>query len=106
MRKLHILAISLLLLFVQQGAVLHEVGHIVRVASTTEARFHADTQLSKTCDLCLAFSQVANPAVNTVAIAAFEPYSCLAVPTPACAATPRDIPTPRSRGPPLTSRTA
>jgi hypothetical protein len=101
MRKLHIsLGIALLLLTAQLGAVLHEVSHICRVGTNVEAQAHADTFLEKTCELCLAFSQVTNPAGNTVAVGQFEPSSCSAGSLVAGAATPADVPTPRSRGPP------
>jgi hypothetical protein len=101
MRKLHIsLGLALLLLLAQQGAVLHELSHICRAGSNVEARVHADTLLEKTCELCLAFSQVANPAGNTIAVVRFEPSACAAGTQIPSAATPADTPTPRSRGPP------
>jgi hypothetical protein len=87
-----------LLLTAQLGAVLHEVSHICRVG--TNAQAHADSFLEKSCELCFAFSQVANPADNTVGIGQFEPSSCAAGPLIARAATPAAVPTPRSRGPP------
>ena len=101
MRKLYIsLGLALLLLTAQLGAVLHEVSHICRVGTNVQAQVHSDTYLEKTCELCFAFSQVANPVGNTVAVGLFEPSSCAAGARPPCAATPADIPTPRSRGPP------
>jgi hypothetical protein len=101
MRKLYIsLGLALLLLLAQQGAVLHELSHICRVGDNAQARVQADTVLEKTCELCLAFSQVANPAGNTVPVIKFEPSACAAGSQPPCAATPADAPTPRSRGPP------
>jgi len=101
MRKLHIsLGLALLLLTAQLGAVLHEVSHICRVGTNVQAQVHGDTRLEKLCDLCFAFSQVANPADNTLTVGQFEPGSCAAGSLVACAATPADIPTPRSRGPP------
>jgi hypothetical protein len=101
MRKLHIsIGISLLLLLAQQGAVLHEMTHMVRVGGHAEARLQADTLLEKTCELCLAYSQVANPAGNSVQVAQFEPSACAAGSNPPCAVTPAAVPTPRSRGPP------
>ena len=102
MRKLSIhLGLALLLLLAQQGAVLHEVGHISRVvAAGSHATVDVDRGLAKTCELCLAFSQLANPVANTVHVPWFEPSSCAAGFRPACAAIPGDIPTPRSRGPP------
>jgi hypothetical protein len=101
MRKLHIsLGIALLLLLAQQGALLHAVSHICRVGSNLEAQVQADTLLEKSCELCLAFSQVANPAGNTVPVVRFEPLACAAGSSPSCASTPAEVPTPRSRGPP------
>jgi hypothetical protein len=52
------------------------------------------------CDLCVAYSQVANPFGNTVAVTHFEPTSCAAALLPPCAVDAVDTPTPRSRGPP------
>ena len=101
MRKLHIsLGLALLLLLAQQGAVLHEVSHICRIGTNVQAQVHADTVLEKTCELCIAFSQAANPAGNTVHVGQFEPSSCAAGPKAACAVTPADVLTPRNRGPP------
>jgi hypothetical protein len=101
MRKLHIsLGLALLLLAAQLGAVLHEVSHICRVGTNVHAQVHSDTALEKTCELCFAFSQVANPAGSTVTVAQFEPSSCAAGSLLPGAATPADVPTPRSRGPP------
>lgn len=101
MRKLHIsLGLALLLLLVQQGAIFHEVGHICRVATNVDAQVHDNTILEKPCELCLAFSQVANPVGNTVAVGLFEPASFLAESQVSCAALPAAVLTPRSRGPP------
>jgi hypothetical protein len=101
MRKLHIsIGLALLLLLAQQGAVLHEVSHICRIGSNVEARVQADTLLEKTCELCVAFSQVANPAGNSVPVVRFEPSACAAGSKPPCASTPADAPMARSRGPP------
>ena len=101
MRKLHIsLGLALLLLTAQLGALLHGVSHICRVGTNVEVQVHADTYAEKTCELCLAFSQTANPVGSTVRIARFEPSSCAAGSKPPRAATAADIPTPRSRGPP------
>jgi hypothetical protein len=102
MRKLHIsLGLALLLLLAQQGAVLHEVSHISVLGTNVQARVHADTALDRGCQLCLAFSQVANPAGNTVSVTYFGPSSCAAGTTPECAVIARDVLNPRSRGPPL-----
>lgn len=101
MRKLHIsLGLALLLLTAQLGAVLHEVSHICRVSTNVHEQVHPDTALEKLCDLCVAFSQVANPAGNSVASAQFEPSSCAAGAVRPSAVETADVPTPRSRGPP------
>ena len=102
MRKLHIsIGLALLLLLTQQGAVLHGLSHISSVGVNVQARVHADTLLDRSCELCFAFSQVTNPAGNTVEVAQFEPSSCAAGFRPSYAATPRDVLAPRSRGPPV-----
>jgi hypothetical protein len=104
MRKLHIsLGLALLLLLAQQGAVLHEVSHISRVVADSAPRVHAALDFGKACDLCVAFSQVANPAGNSVAVTQFAPSSCGAYSIPASAVTPSDVPAPRNRGPPLST---
>src|SRR3569832_2853312 len=101
MRKLYIsLGLTFLLLTAQFGAVLHEVSHICRVSRNVHAQVHADTALEKMCDLCVAYSQLANPFGNTVAATHFEPTSCAAGLLPWCAVTAVDVLTPRSRGPP------
>jgi hypothetical protein len=105
MRRLHIsIVISLLLLLAQQGAVLHEMSHIVRAGvSGADVAVQADSALEKTCELCLAFSQVANPAGHSITVPMFEPTACAAGSNPFRAAAPAAIPTPRSRGPPTSA---
>lgn len=101
MRKLYIsLGLALLLLTAQLGAILHEVSHICRVSTNVHAQVHADGPLEKLCDLCVAYSQLANPFGNTVDIAHFEPSSCTAGVLGPCVVNAVDVPTPRSRGPP------
>ncbi len=100
MRKLHIsLGIALLLLLAQQGAVLHEISHICQV-SRADARVHASTLADKTCELCLAFSQVANPASQSVDQYLSTPATCSAELARVTAEMAAPVPTPRSRGPP------
>jgi hypothetical protein len=104
MRKLYIsLGLAFLLLTVQFGAVLHEVSHICRVGTNVHTQVHADTSVEKICDLCVAYSQLANPFGNTVAVAHFEPTSCTAAWLRPCAVGAADVPTPRSRGPPASA---
>jgi hypothetical protein len=100
MRKLSIsFLLSLLLVLAQQGAVFHELGHIVQ-ASNSHVRVHADTAADKTCQLCLAYSQLASPASHTVNLPYFEPAICVADCNPSLAAPPAEVLAPRSRGPP------
>lgn len=104
MRKLYIsLGLTFLLLTAQLGAVLHEVSHICRVSTHVGEQVHADTALEKMCDLCVAYSQLANPFGNTVGVTHFEPTSCTAGLLPPCTINAVDIPTPRSRGPPASA---
>jgi len=101
MRKLYIsLGLALLLLTAQTGAVLHHVSHICRVSTNVQPQVHADTALEKMCDLCVAYSQLANPFGSSVDVAHFEPSSCAAGLLRLCAVNAVDAPTPRSRGPP------
>ena len=101
MRKLFIsLGLTFLLLTAQLGAVLHEVSHICRVSTNVHEQVHADTTLEKMCDLCVAYSQLANPFGNNVAVAHFEPTSCTAGLLRPRAVNVLDTLTPRSRGPP------
>jgi hypothetical protein len=76
------------------------VSHICRVSTNVHAQVHADSPLEKMCDLCVAYSQLANPCGNTVAIARFEPSYCTAGAPRPCAVEAIGVPTPRSRGPP------
>jgi hypothetical protein len=60
-------ALALLLIFVQQGAALHELSHIYRTG--TAHLQNDETRLDgKACEACLGFAQVANPASGTVAV--------------------------------------
>jgi len=94
------LTLALLLVFTQQGATLHELSHVYRTGAP-ELKDGAAFLDGKLCEVCLAFSQVANPASGTMLL-------------PPVAATPRNVspepeysiiaagaPAPRSRGPPV-----
>ena len=102
MRKLHIsIGLSLLLLLAQQGAVLHEISHLCHTSSLgVHVQADTGTELAKACELCLAFSQVANPACHSVHVPLFEPSACAAGCPRSSAVTAADAPSPRSRGPP------
>jgi hypothetical protein len=90
--------LSLLLVFAQTGAVLHELGHLSR---------HTDTQLraqplddSSICPTCESFAQVANPASGTALSPVVCPVGLLPTPDPDCTVVGVGAPNPRSRGPP------
>jgi hypothetical protein len=56
-----VLGLVLLLVFAQQGAMMHELSHVYRTGSAglQNEKTFLDGKL---CETCLAFSQVANPA--------------------------------------------
>jgi hypothetical protein len=92
--------LSLLLVFAQHGAVLHELGHLSHGDRDAGATLRAQQPADSICAACEAFSQVANPASGGAhTLAACAPVF-LEVPAPACAFLGADTPTPRSRGPP------
>jgi len=92
--------LSLLLVFAQHGAVLHELGHLSRGDHDAGAALSAQQPADTVCAACEAFAQVANPASGgTHTLAACAP-AFLPVPAPASAFVACDAPTPRSRGPP------
>lgn len=94
------LGLLLLLLIAQQGAVVHEVGHLSEISSSNEA--HAGPGLADaTCALCPAFAQVVTPAfshsfhIPVLLRAALDRGA-----DPLYVAVDAAVPTPRSRGPP------
>jgi hypothetical protein len=96
------LVLSLLLLFAQHGAVLHELSHLSHGTSSHGSVLRASQPLldNETCATCHAFSQVANPGTAAPAVFAdFLPALVSSV-EPSYAIVGIDTPTPRSRGPP------
>ena len=93
------LVLPLLLVFAQQGAMLHELSHI-RPAGSGQVRYENDLVAGKICDICAAFAQVGNPASAPVAalpaVAAVRYY----VPAPLYSIVAVEALPPRSRGPP------
>jgi hypothetical protein len=93
------LLLPLLLVFAQQGAMLHELSHIHRVG-TDQVRYEGGVLGSKFCATCLAFAQVGNPAsapsAVLPAVAAVQYYA----PEPVYSIIGAEAPPPRSRGPP------
>jgi hypothetical protein len=92
--------LSLLLVFAQHGAVLHELGHLKHGDRAQTATLTAQQPADAVCATCEAFAQVANPASGgTHTLAACAPVF-LPVSAPVGTLLAADIPTPRNRGPP------
>ena len=92
--------LSLLLVFAQLGAVLHELGHLSQGAGNGAQLSSLHDADRGACPSCEGFAQVANPAGGAlVALAAPLPAPA-AVFGPGHAFAGADAPTPRNRGPP------
>src|SRR5580704_6836645 len=93
------LILPLLLVFAQQGAMLHELSHI-HGGGSDQVRYENDLLAGKFCDTCAAFAQVGNPASAPVAalpaISAVRHY----VSAPVYSIVAVEALPPRSRGPP------
>lgn len=97
------LLLAIALLLTQQGAVLHELGHAMGAAATSDAGDHEHPGATHLCLACVAFSQVVAGATPDAKaphllgglshVAALAPREQAAVTEP--------LP-PRSRGPPHT----
>jgi len=96
------LLLSFLLVFVQHGAVLHELGHLSHSDSVAATAQPADPHGVSVafCPTCEGFAQIANPAAAGVPAVAIQPRGYLPTPDPRYAVIAANIPTPRSRGPP------
>jgi len=96
------LLLSFLLVFIQLGAVLHELGHLSHndPAGATAQRADPHGLNSAFCPTCEGFSQIANPAAGGVPAVAVRPSGYLPTPAPRYAVIAANTPTPRSRGPP------
>jgi hypothetical protein len=97
------LGLLLLLIVAQQGAVVHELSHVVD-AEHVGLRVQTAAGVDKTCALCPAFAQVVTPAfshsfhIPVLVRLALDPVS-----EPRYAAIDAAVPRPRSRGPPSLS---
>jgi len=96
------LLLSFLLVFVQHGAVLHELGHLSHGEHDAGAVVRADVQPSNggVCQSCEAYAQVATPAASTPPTVPLDPAALVRTPDPCHAIASADSPNPRSRGPP------
>lgn len=93
--------LSLLLVFAQHGAVLHELGHLSHGGRDGAPALRADVQIVEgACSTCAAFAVVANPASGAINTLAASAAVYLPTPAPAYAVVAADTPTPRNRGPP------
>lgn len=95
-----VLALALLLVFAQQGAILHELGHVYRT-SAPALRNYATLPHGKMCETCLAFAQAANPASGTQSMPPAVAATRYVSPVPQYSIIATGAPAPRSRGPPL-----
>ena len=103
MRRLSLaLLLSFLLVFVQHGAVLHELGHLSHGGHDAGATLRVDLQPGNggVCQSCEAYAQVANPAASASATLPLDPAAFIRIPDRGYAVAVADSPTPRSRGPP------
>jgi hypothetical protein len=96
------LLLSFLLVVVQHGGMLHELGHLSHTGPDSGVALRADSQaLNRAfCPTCEAFAQIANPAAAAIPAAAVWPSGYLPTPDPRYAIVAANPPTPRSRGPP------
>jgi hypothetical protein len=93
--------LSLLLVLVQHGALLHELGHLSHDDRGDAPALRADLHFSDgACSTCEAFAQVTNPASGAASALAASAAVPLPVPAPVYAVAAADVPTPRNRGPP------
>lgn len=97
------LGLLLLLMVAQQGAVVHELSHVVD-ADHVGLRAQTDAGVDKSCALCPAFAQVVTPAFSHSFHIPFLVRLVLdPVSEPQYAAIDAAVPRPRSRGPPSLS---
>jgi hypothetical protein len=92
--------LSLLLVFAQQGAVLHELGHLSHGDRGRGSALRAQLPADSSCATCEAFTQVANPASGASHTLSASAAAYLPTPAPIYAIVAADTLTPRNRGPP------
>jgi hypothetical protein len=97
--------LSLLLVFAQHGAVLHEVGHLSHASQVSHAAGGSSlsdpgAEDDSPCNTCEAYAQVANPAGGGHAELPLYLAPPGSLSTPAHAILTTDAPTACSRGPP------
>jgi hypothetical protein len=100
--RLRLILLALLLVLDQQGALLHELGHLQHGAATAAVTVHAEEHPADglACPTCEAFAQIANPASGAVYTVPVCPAAFLPTPDPCHSIAGAPAPSPRSRGPP------
>lgn len=102
-RFLKPLALLLLLLLAEQGAVVHELGHF-SAENTASLRTDAGAAVDTGCTLCLAFAQAATaPFSHQFYVPRLGRIDPQVRPEPQYSAIDAAVPRPRSRGPPSIS---
>ena len=96
------LLLAFLLVFVQHGAVLHELGHLSHEGQSAGSALRADLHPSSAavCPSCAAYAQVANPAAGTPPSVPLDPAAFIPTLQPGYGIAGTEPLTPRSRGPP------
>ncbi len=97
------LCLWLLLIAAQQGAAVHEVSHFSRLVGI-DARLDSGDSADRNCSLCPALAQAVTPAFShAFHIPPLVRADVARTPAAQYAAVTAAVPTPRSRGPPLSS---
>ena len=97
------LGLLLLLIAAQQGAVVHELSHVVRT-NDAELRVEPGGGADTVCALCPAFAQTVTPAFShSFEIPVLERAAAELCSEPLIFAIDAQAPRPRSRGPPFVS---
>ena len=96
------LLLSFLLVLVQHGALLHELGHLTPGSHEAGQALRAELQPGSpaACASCEAYAQLANPAAGSAPIAPVGRQGYLTTAAPPFTILLADSPTPRNRGPP------
>jgi hypothetical protein len=92
--------LSLLLVFAQNGAVLHELSHLSHGQQSGATLRAEPLNAGAACPTCESFEQVATPASGAAPSVAPCPTGILPTPEPCTAFLGAHALTPRSRGPP------
>ena len=94
--------LSLLLVLVQHGAVLHGLSHLRHGEAGSGATVRAELQAldAGACPTCEAYAQIVNPVAASGGSPAVCPAELLPTPEPCYSVIGADTPTPRNRGPP------